>query len=124
MREERRLRVFENRVLRLLGAKRNGVTREWRKLHNEQLNNLYSSPNIIRAIKSKRMRLAGHVARVGESRGVYRVLVGQPEGKRPIGRPKHRWEFNIKMDLQEAGLGGRHGLDCSVSEWGWVVGCC
>ena len=90
MREERKLRVFENRTLRIFGAKRNEVTREWRKLHNEQLNELYSSPNTIRAIKSKRMRLAGHVARVGESRGVYMVLVGQPEGKRPLGRPKHR----------------------------------
>jgi hypothetical protein len=74
---------------------------EWRKLHNEELNNLYSLPNIVRVVKSKRMRWAGHVARMGEGRGVHRVLVGKPEGKRPLGRPRRRWEDNIKMDLQE-----------------------
>jgi len=87
--------VFENRVLRrIFGPKRAEVTREWRKLHNEELNDLYCSPNIVRVIKSERMRLAGHVARMGERRGVYRVLVGKPEGKRPLGRPRRRWEFN------------------------------
>ena len=79
---------------------------EWRKLHNEELNGLYSSPNIVRGIKSRRMRWVGHVARVGERRGIYRVWVGKPEGKRPLGRPRHRWEDNIKMDLQEVGCGG------------------
>jgi len=94
--------VFENRVLRgIFGAKRDEVTEEWRKLHNEELNDLYSSPNIVRVIKSKRMRWAEHVACMGERRGVYRVLVGKPEGKRPVGRPRRRWEDNIKMDLQE-----------------------
>ena len=79
MREERRLRVFKNRVLRIFGPKRDDVTGEWRKLHNEELNDLYSSPNIVRVIKSRRMKWAGHVARMGERRGVYRVLVGKPE---------------------------------------------
>ena len=79
---------------------------EWRRLHNEELNDLYSSPNIVRVIKSRRMRLAGHVARMGEERGAYRVLVGKPEGKRrPLGRPRGRWEDNIRMDLQEVGCG-------------------
>ena len=98
--EEHRLRVFENRVLRrIFGPKRGGVTGEWRKLHNEELNDLYSSPNIVHVIKSRRMRWAGHVARVGEGRGVHKVLVGKPEGKRPLGRLRRRWEDNIKMDL-------------------------
>ena len=79
--------MFENRVLRgIFGPKRDGVTGEWRKLHNEELNSLYSSPNIVRVIKSRRMRWAGHVASMGERRGVYRVLVGKPEGKRPLGK--------------------------------------
>ena len=81
------------------------VTGEWWRLHNEELNDLYSSPNIVRVIKSKRMRWAGHVARMGEDRGVYRVLVRKPEGKRPLGRPRHRWVDNIRMNLQEVGCG-------------------
>jgi len=81
------------------------VTGEWRKLHNEELNNLYSSPNIVRVLKSRRMRWAGHVARMGERRSVYRVLVGKPEGRRPLGRPRHRWGDNIRMDLREVGCG-------------------
>jgi hypothetical protein len=106
LREERRLRVFENRVLRrIFRPKRDEVTGEWRKLHNKELNKLYSSPNIVRVIKSRRMRWAGHVARVGEGRGVYRVLVGKSEGRRPLGRPRHRWEDNIRMDLREVGCG-------------------
>ena len=106
LRKEHRLRVFENRVLRrIFGHKRDGVTGEWRKLHNEELNDLYSSPNILRVIKSRRMRWAGHVARMEEGRGVHRVLVGKPEGKRPLGRPRRRLEDNIKMNLQEVGRG-------------------
>ena len=106
MAEERRLRAFENRVLSgIFGSKRDEVTGEWRKLHIEELNDLYCSPNIVRVIKSRRMRWAGHVARMGERRGVYRVLVVKPEGKRPLGRPIRRWEDNIKMDLQEVGCG-------------------
>jgi hypothetical protein len=105
LKEERRPRAFENRVLRrIFGLKRDEVTGEWRKLHNE-LNNLYSSPNIVRVVKSRRMRWAGHVARMGEGRGVYRVLVGKPEGRRPLGRPRHRWDNNIRMDLREVGCG-------------------
>jgi len=100
LREERRLRVFKNRVFRrIFGRRKDKVTREWRKLHNEELNDLYTSPNIVRVMKLRRMRWAGHVARMSERRSVYRVLVGKPEGKR-LGRPSHRWEDNIKMDLQ------------------------
>jgi len=95
------LRVFENRVLRrVFGPKRDEVRGEWRKLHNEELSDLYSLPNIVRVVKS-RMRWAGHMARMGEGRGVHRVLVGKPEGKRTLGRPRRRWEDNIKMDLQK-----------------------
>jgi len=102
---ESRLRVFENRVLRrVFGPKRDEVTGEWRKLHNEEPRDLYSLPNIVRVVKSRRW--AGHVAHMGEGRGVHRVLVGKPEGKRPLGRPRRRWEDNIKMDLQEMGGGG------------------
>ena len=90
---------------RIFGPKRDEVAGEWRKLHNEELNNLYSSHNIVRVIKSRRMRWAEHVARVGERRGVYRVLVGKPEGKRPLGRPRFRWEDNIKMYLKGMGCG-------------------
>jgi hypothetical protein len=108
--EECRLRVFENRVLRgIFGCKRDEVTGEWRKLHNEELNHLYCSPNIFRVIKSRRMRWAGHVARMAERRVVYRVLVWKPEGKRPLGRPRRRWEDNIEMDLHEVGYGD---MDC------------
>jgi transcription termination factor 2 len=107
LREEHRLRVFENRVLRrVFEPKRDEVTGEWRKLHNEKLNDLYSLPNIVRVVKSRRMRWAGHVARMEENIGVHKVLVGKPEGKRPLGRPRRRWKDNIKLDLQEVG-GGR-----------------
>jgi len=105
LREERKLRVFENMVLRIFGPRRDKVTGEWRRLHNEGLNDLYSSTNIVQVIKSRRMRWAGHVARMGEDRGMYRVLVGKQEGRRPLGRPRHRWVENIRMDLQEVGCG-------------------
>ncbi|KAJ4429543.1 hypothetical protein ANN_21712 [Periplaneta americana] len=112
LREEQRLRVFENKVLRkIFGAKRDEVTGEWRKLHNGELHALYSSPDIIRNIKSRRLRWAGHVARIGESRNAYRVLVGRPEGKRPLGRARRRWEDNIEMDMREVGY------DDSVSSY-------
>ena len=102
LREERKLRVFENIVLRrIFGPRRDEVTGEWRRLHND----LYFSPNIVRVIKSRRKRWAGHVVRMGEERGVYRVLVGKPEGKRPLGRPRRRWVDNIRMNLQELGCG-------------------
>jgi hypothetical protein len=94
--------VFENRVLRrIFGPKGDEVTGEWRTLHNEELRDLYSSPSIIRIIKSRKMRWAGHVARMGEKRNAYRLLVGKPEGKRPLGRPIRRWVDNIRMDLGE-----------------------
>jgi hypothetical protein len=100
LREECRLRVFENRVLRrVLRPKRDEVTGEWRRLHNKELYALCSSPNIIRVMKSRRPRWAGHVAHMGERRGAYRALVGKPEERRPIGRPRRRWENNIKIDL-------------------------
>jgi hypothetical protein len=97
-------------VRRVFGPKRDEVTGEWRKLHNEELNDLYSLPNIVQVVKSRRMRWAGHVARMGEERGVHRELVGKSEGKRPFGRPRRRCEDNIMMDLQEV-VGGRGGLD-------------
>jgi hypothetical protein len=99
--------VFENRVLRRrFGSKRDEVTGEWRRLHNEELNDLYSSPNIIRVIKSRRMRWVGHVACMGDGIGAFRILVGIPEGRRPLRKPRRRWEDNIKMDLQEVGWNG------------------
>jgi hypothetical protein len=105
LREEHKLRVFKNRLLwRIFGPKRNVVMGGWRKLHYEELHNLHSSQIIIRMIKSRRMRLAGHVARMGQKRNVYRILVGKPEGKRPLVRPRHRWVDNIKMDLREGGM--------------------
>jgi hypothetical protein len=106
LREEHRLRAFENRVLRrIFGPKRDEVAGGWRKLLNEELHGLYSSPSIVRVIKTRWMRWAGNVARMGEVRGAYDILVGRPEGRRPLGRPRRRWEDNIKMDLREIGFG-------------------
>jgi hypothetical protein len=106
LREEHRLRVLENRVLRKIFGPERDEDRFWRKLHNDELHSLYFSPNIVKVIKSRWMRWEGHVARIGEGRGVYRVLVGWPEGKRPLVRPRHRWEDNIKLDLREIGIDG------------------
>jgi hypothetical protein len=107
LREEHRLKVFENRVLRkIFEHTRDEVTGEWRKLHSEELNNLYSSPDIIRQMKSRRIRWAGHVAHMRKERNVYTVLVGKPEGKRPLGRPRRRCEDEIRMDLRGDWLGG------------------
>jgi hypothetical protein len=120
LREERRLRVFDNRALRrIFGPKRDEVTGEWRKLHNEELNDLYCSSNIVEMIKPRRMRWAGHVARMGDRRGVYRGLVGKPEGKRQLGRPSRRWEDNIKKDLQEVGCGGLDWTDMAQDKDRW-----
>jgi hypothetical protein len=94
---------------RIFEPRRDEITGEWRRLHNEQLNDLYYPSNIVRVIKSRRMRWAGHVARMGEERGVYRILVGKPEGKRPLGRPRRRWVDNIRTDLQE--------VDCEYMDW-------
>jgi len=114
-----RLRVFENGVLRrIFEPKRDEVTGEWRKLHNEELNDLYCLPNIVLVIKLRRMRWAGHVARMGERRGVYRILVGIHEGKRPLGRPRRRWDDNIKMELQEVGCGGMDWIELAEDREG------
>jgi len=122
LKEERRLRVFENRVLRrVFGPKRDEVTGEWRKLHNE-LSDLYSLANILRVVKSRRMRWAWHVARMGGGRGVYRVLVGKPVGKRPLGRPRHRWEVILRWIYRK--WEGVCGLDGIASGWGQVAGTC
>jgi hypothetical protein len=116
LREEQRLRVFENRVLRrIFGRKRDEARGDWRRLYNEELNDLYSSPNIIRVIKSRRLRWAGHVARMGEERGAYRNLVG----RRPLGRPRRRWEDNIKMDIREVGCGGMNWIELAQDKDRW-----
>jgi hypothetical protein len=111
LREEHRLSVFENKVLRrIFGPKRDEGTGEWRKLHNGELHNLHSSPNILRQITSRRMRWARHVARMGEDRNMYRVLVGKPEGKRTLERPRRRREDGIKMDRREIAWAGWSGF--------------
>jgi hypothetical protein len=104
LREEHRLRVFENRVLRKIFGPKREEDGSWRKLHNDELHSLYSSPNIVRVIKARTLRWAGHVARMVEGRGVFRVLVGRPEGKRPLGRPRRRLEDYIKLDLRKIGI--------------------
>ena len=119
MREECGLSEFQKRVLRIFGPKGDEVTGEWRKLHNKELNDLYSSPNIVRVIKSRRMRWAGHAARMGEGRDVYRVLVGKPAGKRTLGKPRRRWEDNITMDLQEMGCVGMDWIELAQDRDSW-----
>jgi hypothetical protein len=115
-----RLRVFENRVRRrIFGLKRDEVTGGWRKLHNEELHNLYSSQNIIRMMVSRRMRWAGHVARMGAKRYERWILVGMPEGKRPLGRPRRRWVDNIKLDLRETGWDGMDWIDLAHDRDQW-----
>jgi hypothetical protein len=117
LREGHRLMVFAKRVLmRISGQKRDEVTGDWRKLHNEDLHNLYSSPSIIRMLTSRKMRCAGHVARIGEKKNVYRILVVKAERKRPLGRPRRRWVDNIKMDLREIGRSGRDWIDLA-QDW-------
>jgi hypothetical protein len=104
---------------RIFGPNGDEVTREWRKLHSEELHDLYSSPSIFRMIKSRRIKWAGHIARMGERRGAYRVLVGKSDGKRPLGRPRRRWEDNIKIDLQEVGGGGKDWIDLAQDRDRW-----
>ena len=119
LREERKLRVFENRVLRkIFGPRRDELKGEWRKLHNE-LNDMYISSTIFRVIKSRRMRWAGHVARMEDRRGVFRVLMGKPEGKRPLGRRRFRWEDNIKKGLQEVVYGGMECIEMAQETDRW-----
>jgi len=125
LQEERKLRMFENMVLRtIFGPRKDEVTGDWRRLYNEELNDLYSSPNFVRVIKSRRMRWAGYVARMGEERVVYRVLVGKPEGRRQLGIPRRRWADNIRMDLQEVGYGYMDwiGLTPNRDMWWTLVG--
>jgi hypothetical protein len=112
--------VFENRVLRrIFGPERDEATGDWRRLHNEELDDLYSSPNINRVIKSRRLRWAGHVARMGEKRGACRILVGRPERRRPLGRHRRRWEDNIKMDIREVGCGGMNWIELAQDRDRW-----
>jgi hypothetical protein len=117
--EKHRLRIFENRVLRKIFGPKREEDGSWRKLHNDELHDLYSLPNIVRVIKLRRMRWAGLVACMGEGRGIYRVLVGRPEGKRPLGRPRHRWEDNIKMDLGEIGIDGANWIRLAQDRVRW-----
>jgi hypothetical protein len=119
LREEHRLRVFENRVLKRIFGPNREEDESWRKLHNDELHSLYFSPNIVRVIKSRRMRWVGHVARNGEGRGVYRVLVGRPEGRRPLGRPRLRWEDNIRMDLREIRIDGANWIRLAQVKAQW-----
>jgi hypothetical protein len=119
-RKELRLRVFEKRVLGIIFmSKGDEGTGDWRKLHYDELNDLYSLPNIFRVIKLRRMRWAGCVARMGERRDVYRVLVGKPEGKRPLGRPRRKWEGNIRMDVWEVGCKGMDWVDLTQERERW-----
>ena len=119
LREELRLRMFENGVLRrIFGAKRDEVTGEWRKQY-EEINDLYSPPNVVRVITSRRMRWAGHVARMGERRSEYKIWVRKSEGKSPLGRPRRRWEDNIIMDLQEVGCGSMVWIEMAQDRDRW-----
>ena len=104
---------------RIFGPRRDEVTGEWRRLHNEELNDLYSSPNIVRVIKSRRMRWVGHVAHMGEESGVYRVLVEKAEGRKPLGRPRRRWMDNVRMDLQEVGCGYMDWIGLAQDGYRW-----
>jgi hypothetical protein len=119
LREEQRLRIFENRVLRMIFGPKREEDESWGKLHNGELNSLYSSPNVVKVIKSRRMRWTGHVARMGEGRSVYRVLVGRPEGKRPLERPRCKWEDNIKLDLREIGIDGTNWIRLAQDMGRW-----
>jgi hypothetical protein len=116
---EHRLRVFEDSVLRKIFGPKREEDGSWRKLHSDEIHSLYSSLNTVRVIKSSNMKWAGHVARMGERRGVYRVLVGRPEGKRPLGRPRRRWDDNIKMDLREIGIDGANRIQLPQGRVQW-----
>jgi hypothetical protein len=117
--EEQRLRDFENRILRRIFGSKREEDGSWGKLHNDELHSLYSSPNIFRVIKSRRMRWVGHVALMGEGRSVYMVLVGRSEGKRPLGRPRRSWEYKIKMDLRKMGINGANWIQLAQDRVQW-----
>jgi hypothetical protein len=119
LREEHRLRIFENKVSRRIYGPKREEDGSWRKLHNDELQSLYSSPNIVRVIKSRRMRWAGHVARMGKGRSVYRVLVGMPESKRPLGRRRRRWENNINLDLRAIRIDGANWTQLAQDRVQW-----
>jgi hypothetical protein len=120
LREEHKLGVFENRVLsRIFGPRRDEVTGEWRKLYNEELHDLYSSPSIIRIMKARGMRWTGHVALMGEKKNAYRLLLGKPDGRKPLGRPRRRWLDNIRMDLVEVGWGDVDWIDLAQDRDRW-----
>jgi hypothetical protein len=119
LREENRLRVFENWMLRKIFGPKREEDVSWRKLHNDELHSLYYSPNIVRVIKSRKMRWTGHVTCMGEGRCVYRVLVGRPARKRPLGRPRRRWEDNIKMDFREIWIDGVNWIQLAQDRVQW-----
>ena len=117
--EERRLRIFENRILRRIFGPKKDANGEWIKLHNEELHSLYRSPNIVRVIKSRRLRWAGNVARMEEGRSAFKILTGKPTGKRPLVRPKRRWEDNIRMDLEEIRIKAGNWVDSAQDRNYW-----
>jgi hypothetical protein len=119
LREEHTLRVFQKSVLRKIFGPKMEEDGSWRKLHNDELHSLYSSPNVFRVIKSRKMKWVGHVAHMGEGRGVYMVLVRRPEGKRPLGRPRRKWEDNIELDLREIGIDGANWIQLAQERVQW-----
>jgi hypothetical protein len=121
LREKHRLRVFENRVLRRIFGPKREEDGSWIKLHNDELHSVYSSPNIVRMIESRKMRWAGHVARMEEGRGVYMALVGRSERETPLGRPRRRWKHNMKMDLRETRIDGAKRIRLAQDRAGWRV---
>ena len=118
-REECKLRVFENRILRRIFGSKRDENGEWRRLHNEELHSLYRSPNIVKVIKSRRLRLAGHVSRMEKGRSALKFLTGIPTGKRPLGRPRRRWENNNSMDLDEIGINAGNWVDWAQDRYYW-----
>ena len=121
LREERRLRVFENRILRRIFGPKRDENGQWRRLHNEELHSLYRSHNIVRVIQFRRLRWTGHVARIEESRSPFNILTGKPTGKRPLGRPRRKWEDNIRMDLEEIGINAGNWVDSAQDRNYWRV---
>ena len=119
IKEAFRLRVFENRILRRIFRPRRDGNGEWRRLHNEELHSLYRSPNIVRVIQSRRLRWAGHVARMEEGRSAFKILTGKPTGKIHSGRPRRRWEDNIRMDLEEIGINAGNWVDSAQDRNYW-----